>query len=113
MTTQQKGDLGVAMAIAKLTEKGYAILLPLTESAAYDLVVEKNGVFSKIQVKYMTGNQVDLRRIHSNSKSYVVKKYKQHSFDMLFVYKSTGDCYLVQEDLSGRSTLNPKDCHLI
>ena len=31
MTTQQKGDLAVSFAIAKLTELGFSVLVPLTE----------------------------------------------------------------------------------
>lgn len=112
MKTQVKGDIGVIQAIAKLNELGYTISIPLTESAPYDLIAEKDGEMKRIQVKYITGIQVDLRRIHSNSSGYVVKYYKDH-FDWLFVYKGDGTCYLIKEDLSNRRTINPQKEHQV
>ena len=112
MTTQQKGDLAVSFAIAKLTELGFNVLIPLTESAQYDLVIEKENVFKRVQVKYITGTQVDLRRIHSNSKGYVIKKY-ENGFDILFIYKSSIEMYLIEEDLSGRSSITPRESQKI
>ena len=70
--TQKKGDNAVAQAIATLTHIGYDILIPLTESAAYDLVVDTGKNLKRIQVRFTSTNEVDLRRIHSNSKGYVI-----------------------------------------
>ena len=41
-TTQRKGDFAVAQAIATFTKAGHDVSLPLTESAAYDIVVDYN-----------------------------------------------------------------------
>ncbi len=49
-----KGDLGVAFAIGAITEQGWNVCIPLTEHARYDLVAERDGVFKRIQVKYVT-----------------------------------------------------------
>jgi hypothetical protein len=43
-TTQRKGDRAVATAIASFTSRGWDVSIPLTESAAYDLVVDRDGV---------------------------------------------------------------------
>lgn len=45
------GDTAVAGVLASLLKKGNAILLPFGDSQRYDLVVEKNGQFSRIQCK--------------------------------------------------------------
>ena len=66
--TQRKGDIAVAVAIASFTKLGYDISLPITESAAYDLVVDDNSGLHRVQVRFTSGLEVDLRRIHSNSK---------------------------------------------
>ncbi len=108
MKTQVKGDLAVARAIFILTSMGYNIALPITESAQYDLIAENDTGMFKVQVKYSEGNQVDLRRIHSNSKGYVIKKYNK-SFDWLFIYSPTLGDFLIKEDLSGRSSVNLKE----
>jgi hypothetical protein len=42
-TTQRKGDLATARAIARFTWMGFDVAIPLTESAAYDLVVDDGG----------------------------------------------------------------------
>lgn len=112
MTPQEKGDLAVTFAIAKLTELGYFVSIPISESTQYDLVVEKEDKFRRVQVKYSKRKDVDLRRIHSNSNGYVVKKYKD-DFDLLFVFKPDFTCYLIDEDLSERSYITPKDKYKI
>lgn len=37
---QKKGDMAVAQAIATFTRLGCDVALPITESAAYDLIVD-------------------------------------------------------------------------
>lgn len=50
--TKTKGDLGVLKVQCDLAEKEYAILIPLTEHAPFDIVAYKDGKFKRIQVKY-------------------------------------------------------------
>jgi hypothetical protein len=109
--TQRKGDIGVTQAIATFTRKGYDVALPVTESAAYDLIVD-DGELHRVQVKYSSGRDVDLRCIHSNSQGYVVKLYN-NSFDWLYVLKADGSEYLIDQDLSGRRSITPKEEHRI
>src|ERR1044071_8128779 len=83
--TQRKGDLATAQAITTFTRLGYDVSVPITESAAYDLVVDTPYGLKRVQVKYSSGKKVDLGNIRSNSKGYVVKKAKQNSYDWLYV----------------------------
>ncbi len=103
--TQRKGDIAVAHSIAVFTKMDYDVLLPLTESAAYDLVVDADGELKRVQVRYTSGTEVDLRRIHSNSAGYVVKKTKQKAYDWLFVYNDK-DPYLLKECLHERRSVS-------
>lgn len=50
--TKAKGDLAVAKVVADLTEKGFDILLPLSEHLPFDLVAHKENNLYKIQVKF-------------------------------------------------------------
>jgi hypothetical protein len=50
--TKNKGDLGVFAAKLDLTEKGFRLLLPLTEHEAFDLVAYRGEKFYRVQVKY-------------------------------------------------------------
>lgn len=45
------GDTAVAGVLASLLKRGNAILLPFGDSQRYDLVIEKNGQFSRVQCK--------------------------------------------------------------
>lgn len=46
-----KGDVTEAYVAARLLELGYTVLRPLGDNARYDLVVEQNGSFSRVQCK--------------------------------------------------------------
>jgi hypothetical protein len=100
--TQKKGDLALAKAIVYFTELGYEILLPMTESAEYDLVVDTGEELKKIQVKYCSGTSVDLRKIHSNSQGYVVNRYTAKSFDWLYVYSPSRGEFLFTTEWQGK-----------
>ncbi len=59
--TKDKGDLGVLAAQLDLAEKGYTVLIPLTEHAPYDLVVTDGQRFIRVQVKYRAAVEGTLR----------------------------------------------------
>lgn len=108
-TTQRKGDSAVAQAIATFTRMDHDVSIPLTESAPYDLIVDENGNLRRLQVKYSSSKEVDLRRIHSNSSGYVVKKVKKGAYDWLYVLSSSGDEYLIKSCLDGRRAVTLSD----
>lgn len=111
--TQRKGDIAVSQAIVRFTKMGYDVALPLTESAPYDLIVDINKGLKRIQVRYSSMKDVGLRRIHSNSKGYVVKKTKPNAYDWLYILKNTGEEYLIKKCLSNRNSIRPKPDHLL
>lgn len=112
-TTQRKGDIAVAQAIATFTKLGYDVAVPLTESAAYDIVVDADEYLFRVQVRFSSTDEIELRRIHSNSKGYVIKKTKKNAYDWLYVLKKDGREYLIKECLDGRRSIKPKDLFLI
>ena len=103
--TQRKGDIATTQAIATFTRLGYDVALPVTESAAYDLIVDVKGDLKRVQVKFSSSNEVDLRNIHSNSKGYVVKKTQANQYDWLYVFHKNGNEYLVKECLNNRRSI--------
>jgi len=52
--TKNKGDLGVLHAKVDLAEKGYRLLLPLSEHEPFDLVAYRDETFLRVQVRYRT-----------------------------------------------------------
>lgn len=111
--TQRKGDIAVSQAIATFTKLGYDVCLPVTESAAYDLVIDTTQGLKRIQVKFTSSKEVDLRRVHSNSQGYVVKKSSINSYDWLYILNQDGNEFLVQECLHNRRSFNPLKKHLL
>ena len=52
--TKQKGDIAEAFVVYILKANGFNVLIPWGEDTRYDIVSEKNGIFKRIQVKYVT-----------------------------------------------------------
>lgn len=71
---------------------GYNVLFPFGDMQRYDLVVEKDGKFQRIQVKTVTAKDdylyVDVRVIGHNRKKINVYKPKKHDFDVLAIVES-------------------------
>ena len=106
-TTQRKGDIAVSQAIARFTKMGYDVALPLTESASYDLIVDIGQTLKRVQIRYSGTREVPLRRIHSNSKGYVIKKTKVNAYDWLYIFKNTGEEYLIKQCFVNRNSIVP------
>jgi PD-(D/E)XK nuclease superfamily protein len=110
-TTQRKGDIATARAIATFTAMGFDVSIPLTESAAYDLIVDDGRELMRVQCKFANDHrrQVDLRRIHSNSTGYVVKPTIEGSYDWLFVLDGEDSQYLIKTCLANRRSVTLRD----
>lgn len=109
--TQRKGDLAVAKAIHTFTSMGYDVAKPLTESAAYDLIVDTGEGLFRVQVRYWGGErrEVELRRIHSNAQGYVIKKTSPGAYDWLYILAADGREYLLRHCLAGRRSVTPQE----
>jgi len=90
---------------------GYDVSIPLTESAAYDLVVDDGHRLARVQCKFVGDRRraVDLRRIHSNSTGYVVKRIAEGSYDWLYVLDVANVEFLVKACLAGRRSVTLRD----
>jgi PD-(D/E)XK endonuclease len=90
---------------------GYDVAIPLTESAAYDLVVDDGELLARVQCKFVGDRrrQVDLRRIHSNSRGYVVKRTTPGAYDWLFVLDQDDSQYLLKTCHAGRRSVTLRD----
>ena len=114
-TTERKGDVATSHAIATFTALGFDVSIPLTESAAYDLVLDDGSRLPRVQCKYAGGprRQVDLRRIHSNSTGYVVKRTADNAYDWLFVLDGHGAEYLIKKCLANRRSVTLRDTDML
>ena len=110
-TTQRKGDIATSRAIATFTSIGFDVSIPLTESAAYDLIVDNGHQLARVQCKFANDRrrQVDLRRIHSNASGYVVKRATEGSYDWLYILDGSDSEYLIKECLAGRRSVTLRE----
>ncbi len=98
--TKNKGDLGVLNAAADLARKGWDVLWPMTEHAAYDLVANRGAVFIKVQVKYRTMKRgslfVDFRSAWADRHGVHLVPIDKDAIDLICIYcPDTESCYYV------------------
>jgi hypothetical protein len=97
--TKDKGDLGVLKAQADLAAQGFMVLLPLTEHAPFDLVIYKDRVFQRVQVRYRACDSrgrldVSLRSIWNDKHGTHVVFMDKAEVDIVCVYcPDTDACY--------------------
>lgn len=100
MTTNEKGNLAVGQAIAYFTKEQYTVNIPLNDTQWYDLIVEKNGIFYTVQVKY-SGEKTEYGTykcsVKTTSGTTRQKSYSliEKPVDLLFVYCANNFKYLI------------------
>jgi hypothetical protein len=112
--TKQKGDAALGKAISYFLSQSYEVCLPIGDKRSYDLVVEKEGQMSRVQVKHgglyngSTKCMVALRVMGGNQSYFTAKKYQAHDFEYLFVHTAKGESYLLPWDnlIVGKSVLS-------
>ena len=91
------GSIAEAKAILHFTENGYDVFTPVTVNPKVDLVVIKDNVTSKVQVKSAITDTVNLRTSYTSSKKTVRTPFDGSLFDLLFVWHVPSDTYKVAE----------------
>jgi hypothetical protein len=51
MNTKEIGDISEAMVIAAFLKAGKNVLIPFGDKNRYDVVIEQNGIFERVQIK--------------------------------------------------------------
>ena len=107
--TKDKGDIGVAHAIADLADQGFVVLTPLTEHAPFDLVAYREDHFVRVSVKYRTLSatgcvEVQFRSTWLDSRGTYVRPLNKSGVDVVCIYcPDTGCCYYVDPKDFGKS----------
>jgi hypothetical protein len=116
VNTKERGDIAVGQAISFYLGNGYEVCLPVGDKRHYDLIVEKNNVLQRVQVKYAGFYNRNDRcraglRITGGNQSYnYAKKYTDEAFDTLFVYTERGERYTIPwKELKCRTELTIDD----
>ena len=88
-------------AIAKLTELGYNISIPITDSQDYDLIADLAGVLLKVQVKTTSykDKKSEYYMVALRTKTYnKLKSFTDSDCDLLFVLTESGQMYLIPKN---------------
>jgi hypothetical protein len=114
MKTFERGNISESLITSRFLELGYVVLMPFGGGHRYDIVVEIDGQFKRIQTK--TGRIYKNKLIFnttSNNKGYKRKSY-HNEVDYLAVYcPELKKSYLIPVELTGKSAMtlqlsNPK-----
>lgn len=97
--TKDKGDIGVLKAQADLASRGFMVLQPMTEHAKFDVVIYKDRIFRRVQVKYRSIDKhgclpVCFRSCWSDKNGTHMKAIDKSEIDLYCLYcLETDKCY--------------------
>lgn len=118
VTNKEKGNTGLGIAIAYYTSNGYTVSIPLNDTQDYDLIVEKDNVLSKVQVKATSCKtkygvyQVALKSC-GGTRGKTYKTIIDTKIDEVFIVTDNIDIYIIPiEKINNKSTLNLCDKYL-
>lgn len=111
-TNKEKGNTSLGIAIAYYSSNGYTVSIPLNDTQDYDLIVDKNNILKRVQVK-STGcktkygkYQVALKSC-GGTKGKTYKTVIETNIDELFVLTADLGIYIIPiEEVNNKSTLN-------
>ena len=98
---RHQGDIGLGAAIAWFSSQGYRILVPLSESQAYDLVIDDGSGPLRVQVKTTTFRGrygrfvVSIETAGGNQSFHTRKPFDNTASDLLFVLADDGNQYVI------------------
>ena len=104
MNTKTVGDLAELTAATYFAQQGYIVSMPYGDNAPYDLIIDKDNVLQKVQVKARTERndaiEVELR---SAMRGYTYE-YSSQDFDILACYNidTKEMAYLTWDDINDR-----------
>ena len=111
-SNKEKGNAGLGIAIAYYSANGYTVSIPLNDTQDYDLIVDKNNVLKKVQVKATSCKtkynkyQVALKSC-GGKKGETYKRIIDTKIDEVFVVTDTMEMFIIPiEEIKNKTTLN-------
>ena len=96
-TNQNRGRVGISLAIAYYGSNGYSVSIPLNDTQWYDVVIERDGIFQTVQCKCTTTQDATIMlRSCGGTNGGTYDNILDHPLDILFcVNGNTGDLYSI------------------
>lgn len=111
-TNKEKGNTSLGIAIAYYSSNGYTVSIPLNDTQDYDLVVDKDNVLKKVQVKSTAcktkyGNYQVALKSCGGTKGTTYKTVIETKIDELFILTEDLEIYIIPiKEINNKSTLN-------
>ena len=111
-TNKEKGNTSLGIAIAYYTSNGYTVSIPLNDTQDYDLIVDKESILKKVQVKSTAcktkyGNYQVALKSCGGTKGKTYKTVIETKIDELFILAEDMSVYILPiEEIKNKSTLN-------
>ena len=111
-SNKEKGNTGLGIAIAYYSANGYTVSIPLNDTQDYDLIVDKDNILKKIQVKATSCKtkynryQVALKSC-GGTKGGTYKTVVDTNIDELFIVTDSLELFRIPiEVIKNKATLN-------
>jgi len=99
-TNKEKGNTGLGIAIAYYTFNGYIVSIPLNDTQDYDLIVDKENILKKVQVKSTScktkyGNYQVALKSCGGTRGKTYKSIIETNIDEVFILLENLDIYII------------------
>ncbi len=110
-TNKEKSNTSLGIAIAYYSSNGYTVSIPLNDTQDYDLVVDKDDVLTKVQIKSSAcktkyGNYQIALKSCGGTKGKMYKTVIETKVDDLFILTEDLKIYIIPiKEITNKSTL--------
>lgn len=114
-TNKEKGNSSLGIAIAYYASNGYIVSIPLNDTQDYDLIVDKDNLLKKIQVKSSScktkyGNYQVALKSCGGTKGKTYKTVVETDIDEVFILLENLEMYIIPaKEIKNKSTITMCD----
>lgn len=111
-SNKSKGNAGLGFAIAYYASNGYTVSIPLNDTQDYDLIVDKNNVLKRVQIKATScitksGNYQVALKSCGGTKGKTYKRLIDTKVEELFILTAKKEMYIIPiEKIKNKSTIS-------
>lgn len=111
-TNKEKGNSALGIAIAYFSTNGYVVSIPLNDTQDYDLIVDKDNIMERIQVKSTGcvtkyGNYQVALKSCGGTKGLTYKTVVETNIDKIFIVDQLKNMFLIpRNEIDNKSTIN-------
>lgn len=111
-TNKEKGNSALGIAIAYFSTNGYVVSIPLNDTQDYDLIVDKDNIMERIQVKSTGcvtkyGNYQVALKSCGGTRGLTYKTVVETNIDKIFIVDQLKNMFLIpRNEIDNKSTIN-------